>query len=304
MPLTAGSVDAAGRVAADVPCRKCSYNLRGQEVSARCPECGAPVGVALHGPLLRYGHPQWVRNLARGTAFVFWGMILNLVVTVVSVVVAIAAGPLVAKVVDVAAGLVYLYGAWLLTEPDPSGTGEDRYGTARKIIRITLVVGLAQNVFAVLTQRTVAAPPVAVALGAASVAAGLVGVVGQFATLRYLERLAERIPEPRLASRANLLFWGYGCTRAGMVVVGGLSTLLGLVTSRRAAATMPGGGMIGLFMGLGCMSFASFLGVVVFGIMFLVLLYRLQLEFDRQAEYARVVWAGVEAGPRERADAV
>jgi hypothetical protein len=52
------------------------------------------------------------------------------------------------------------------------------------------------------------------------------------------------------------------------------------------------------------MSFASFLGVVVFGIMFLVLLYRLHLEFARQAEYARAVWAGVEAGPRGRADAV
>jgi hypothetical protein len=225
-------------------------------------------------------------------------MILNLVVAVVSAVVAAAAGPLLGQIVGLAGGLVYLYGAWLLTEPDPSGTGEDQYGTVRKIIRVTLVIGLAQSVLALLTQRTIAAPPAAVALGVASVAVGLVGVVGQFATLYYLRRLAERIPDPAHAARAYLLFWGYGVTRAVMVVLGGASTIMGLFISRAAATTMPGaGGLIGVFIGLGCLSFAASIGVLVFGIMFLVLLYRLQMEFDRQAEYAKVVWAGVGAGP-------
>jgi hypothetical protein len=210
----------------------------------------------------------------------------------------IAAGPFVAPFVGLAGGLVYLYGAWLMTEPDPSGIGEDRYGTVRKIIRVTLLIGLAQNVFAALTQRNFVAPGAAVALGVAAAFAGLVGVVGNFATLRYLQRLAERIPHPGHASRAELLFWGYGTTRAVMVVVGGLSAVAGLFAPRAAGGTMPGGGMIGLFMGLGCLSFAAFVAVVVFGVMFLVLLYRLQMEFDRQAEYARIVWAGVEATPR------
>jgi hypothetical protein len=60
---------------------------------------------------------------------------------------------------------------------------------------------------------------------------------------------------------------------------------------------MPGAGTIGVLMGLGCLSFAMFVGLVVFGVMYLIFLYRLQVEFDRQAEYARMVWAGMEAGP-------
>jgi len=297
IPLVPGLVDAAGRVAGDVPCRKCSYNLRGQEAGGRCPECGAPVGVALHGPVLRYGDPEWVRKLARGAAFVFWGIIVALVVGFVSVFVSMAAGPLIGPLFYFAGGLVYLYGAWVLTEPDPSGSGEDRYGTVRKIIRVTLLVSLAQGFFSALTQRSIAAPGLAAALGMGSVAMEFVGVVGDFATLSYLGRLAERIPDPALASRAQLLFWGYGSTRAVSVVARGASTLLGLFIPRGAAAGLPAAGTVGVYMGLGCLSLATLVGMLVFGIMYLVFLYRLQVEFDRQAEYARMVWAGMEAGP-------
>ena len=58
-PIAApGIVNDAGLVVADVPCRKCSYNLRGMNVASRCPECGAPVGVSVHGSLLRYSDPH------------------------------------------------------------------------------------------------------------------------------------------------------------------------------------------------------------------------------------------------------
>ena len=83
-PVGPPAVDAGGVVIADVPCRKCSYIVRSLSVTSRCPECGAPVGVAVHGDLLRYGDPQWVHNLWKGASLAFWGTIVSVVVGVIT----------------------------------------------------------------------------------------------------------------------------------------------------------------------------------------------------------------------------
>src|SRR5262245_50051536 len=61
------------QVAADTPCRKCNYNLRGLDPDSRCPECGTPVGLSLKGDLLRYSHPQWLGTIRRGATFIIIG---------------------------------------------------------------------------------------------------------------------------------------------------------------------------------------------------------------------------------------
>ena len=66
------SADHAAQAAApyeiqeDTPCLACGYNLRGLSSDWRCPECGTAIGRSLHGNLLRFAQPQYVRKLARG----------------------------------------------------------------------------------------------------------------------------------------------------------------------------------------------------------------------------------------------
>ena len=50
---TTGPIDVAlddeGRIAVDLACRRCSFNLRGRPADGSCPECSTPVG--LLGPI-------------------------------------------------------------------------------------------------------------------------------------------------------------------------------------------------------------------------------------------------------------
>src|SRR5437763_8308272 len=55
-------------LAADIPCRQCSYNLRGLPAAALCPECATPVAHSLRSDLLCFAHADWLRTLARGSA--------------------------------------------------------------------------------------------------------------------------------------------------------------------------------------------------------------------------------------------
>ena len=51
--------DEAGRIAEDLPCLRCGYNLRGLGSEAACPECASAVGQSIQGDLLRFCDPVW-----------------------------------------------------------------------------------------------------------------------------------------------------------------------------------------------------------------------------------------------------
>lgn len=69
------ALDDAGRVAVELPCRACGYDLRMLHAGADCPECGQTVYFSLVGDLLRFGDADWLSTVARGA---LWS--LNIVV--------------------------------------------------------------------------------------------------------------------------------------------------------------------------------------------------------------------------------
>jgi len=258
----------------DAPCRKCQYNLRGLASDGRCPECGTPVAFSTQGDLIRYSDPAWIRSIRRGVIF-------SMIATAIGVVAMLLAfafrGNQIAQIASsFIVELFFLIGAWLLTMPDPGGVGEDKYGRARRVIRFTLFVGLANHAVTFALQTSVWTPPARAALQMLGCVAAVVGVVGQFATLSYLSQLALRIPDDRIARRAHFLMYALGMSDAVFVV---LKVWVLFARPRAWAAVV-----------FGLISLLTILALVVFVMMDLIMLLKLQKRLKEQAVLAAQIW--------------
>lgn len=282
-------IDPSGIVTSDLTCRKCGYNLRGLSINGRCPECGSPVGLSAQGNLIRFSDPGWVNTLRRGAKMIIYGIATIVLAIIVGILLAMAigtAGGVLAGIAAVAGYVMIMVGWWQLTEPDPSGVGEDEYGTSRKIIRVTLVLGVINQVLNLIVN---AGPPPSVRVGIQilSFLIGIAGVVGIFAQLQYLKKLSLRIPDDSLASRAQFLMYGLGFGYAAVVVVG------------LVAGLMAGSGTVSPALGvLGCFGGIIGLVVLVLLIMYLRMIERLGKRFGEEAAVAEQTWARAEAGAR------
>jgi hypothetical protein len=281
-----------GNVMIDIPCRKCGYNLRGLTMQGRCPECGMPVGISIQGDLLRFSNPRWLETLRRGVNLILAGIAIMVLLIIISILLQIArvnAGQVQALggFLGLGSAALLIAGGWLLTTPDPSGIGEDRYGTSRKIIRIALIVGLASNLLN-LSQTVIHDPTLLLALAVLGGLAGLVGLVGQFAQLQYLSKLAQRIPDPPLSDRARFLMWAIGISYGVLLLIGIVVAIFATnAFSRGSAATA---GPPGAVIGVGCIAGILGLALLVFGIMYLVMLIKFGGRFKEAAMYAQQTW--------------
>lgn len=276
-----GLRDPQGVLALDHECRKCSYNLRGLHCDGRCPECGTPIGLSLQGDLLRFADPDWVDKVALGLKIILWMILFATVAAILGGALSHAVSPVLAPVIHFLASLISFYGVWFITEPDPSGIGEDPSITARKVIRVTLVVGLVSALLQIIAAAETFSGVVTFVLGGLILLAGIVALIGVFATFVYYEKLARRIPDDRLAVRARFLKWAYTIVLAVMAVAGGL---MGLATAV--------GGSVGPGFGvLACLMLPVLLGLIVFGVMTIFMLLKLRRAVAEQARLARATWA-------------
>ncbi|WP_428938360.1 hypothetical protein [Fontivita pretiosa] len=285
------NADPNATVQTDAPCRKCGYNLRGLTYGGRCPECGSPVGLSTIGDLLRYSDPNWLLMLARGVSFILWGILVALVIGLLGGLLFQTSAA--QQWVQIVASLLGLYGAWLLTEPDPSGLGEAQYAMARKLVRVALLVGLGGSVLQAMGATPGVPREIGFGLGVVAIGATVFGVVGEFAKFVYLGKLALRVPHDQLARRARVLCWGYGLTLGASVLIGGI---MGLLLAAGPAPARPGAA----FIGITCAAAIVGLAYLVFGVMTLLFYIRMRRTLREQVELARQVWGQATAAAADQ----
>ena len=291
--------DEAGRIAEDIPCRRCGYNLRGLDPRSACPECSTAVGRSIHGDLLQFCDPSWLERVARGLRLIIIGILADIGFGIVSVgVIAAFTTPNVAPRVAAAAisagiSLIMVLGVWLLTTPDPGQPPGEPSLSARRLARWCMTAQVAGAPLQMIGNVGWGNPMTALTLSlaitmAAAMALGIVVLVGNAAGLIYLRKLALRIPGPSLARQTAIGMWGY-------VSSGALGTVVGIAYMLMMPRWMAPGGAPGIG-GVG-VAFAALggcvvgLGSLVFGIWILVLLFLYGGALGRTAAQARATWA-------------
>ena len=258
-------VSRSGTVAADLACRRCSANVAGLPVTSHCRECGAAVGVSLYGELLKYGDARWVRGLARGTGLCEWAVLLAVAATILGGTTRGSAGQWLGHLAAVAAGVLQLRAAWLLTASDPAGqilVGSARVRWALRAAATASVGGTALLVFRL--------DPLRQWLPLVAIVSAVLALAAPFAALNFIHLLALRVPNAALARRARVVRWAY-CGALAVAVVT-LNPLLPPAITHLRAATYA--------------AVASLVALGAYGVMCAVLLRRVRRALSIQADYA------------------
>ncbi|MEM1109035.1 MAG: hypothetical protein AAGH99_10140 [Planctomycetota bacterium] len=151
--VSSARTDDEGRIAVDLECIGCQYNLRMCDAEGRCPECGLAVGRSAVGRYLRYHEPKWVQCLAWGMnrfavalgALVVWAFLLLTLSDEAAYGANAAPGYwvilLVAFIFLGAAVGFALLGTIRATWPDPSPVTREPLLSARRLMRISFALG-------------------------------------------------------------------------------------------------------------------------------------------------------------------
>ncbi|MBU0638530.1 MAG: hypothetical protein KKB50_06670 [Planctomycetes bacterium] len=247
-------LDEKGRVAGDLPCVSCGYNLYTLSAAGACPECNAPVHQSLQGDDLRFAPRAWLRQVRNGmvmlqcgfgAAFLFPAALIFLF-TVEAVI--LRAEPVVFPYVAITAAGVCLIavcvafvGLLWATVPDPTYGLRPEGRSVRRITRwsaLLLAVAVAGNIAARVGAFAGYALTPLWGLGLGLITAVLFVLLGASFT-RFLVRLLARHPASqgvraaRVANGAMVILlcvmpvyafsvftcgaWNVGCDLAGVL---------------------------------------------------------------------------------------
>jgi hypothetical protein len=123
---------AQATIAEDRPCQRCSYNLVGLKIGARCPECGTPItgpGAARFVSTMADAPVPYLERLRSGAAIMgVGGAALLLTFAILIVALAVRGPVMIPPLLVMLASVVWLVGVWIVTEPCQDGTKEGLSG--------------------------------------------------------------------------------------------------------------------------------------------------------------------------------
>lgn len=293
------SIDEQGQLACDCFCVRCGYNLRGLSPDHVCPECATPIGKSVQGDYLQFSDPEWVEKLASGMNWVVAGIVLAFLTGTFS----FAGFRLVGGLAGQFAGLsfpgilvamgvqvVLLVGYWKVTKPDPA-KGDHEIGlTARRLVRIWVVSGLFLIPMREPLQRLSA--EVSIIVQILSIA---IGIMGLMAICVYGARLAERVPDLRLARETRNVMWGLiVCVGLFFLSSTVMTKLMGLpISTWPPSLAFVAKDSVPFRLATGAI-WAVGMGAVVCAIWGIVLVFQYRKALQRCAKLARATWTGAE----------
>ena len=280
-------VDATGRLAEDLPCQECGYNLRGHGEYDRCSECGTPVSLSVRRDLLKHADPAWLDRLGLGCRIMIFACIAIFAMDLALNVLAL---PVVRLKVEVFTTLMDGYpllragltlavaaGGWVLTVPEPARPLPEKTASARRIARWCLAVVIAGTLLNVVGQGVV---DVVVRYPR------LLGtLVGTAAVLVYLRAIVLRIPYESLARQTRIVMWGYVPCQALGLLAGLLFTFILWPKFGASPIAMSSPWMTVYMVVSGVIG----VGALAFGVLGLGVLIRSARAFRREAAAARAV---------------
>jgi hypothetical protein len=263
-------------IGTDTPCRRCGYNLRGLLADGQCPECGTLVRLSLRKDLLEHSDPAWLDSLRRGVGWMLWyatGWVVFIVLLFF----------LHAQRMQIPAGILtamYAWGRYLVTKPDPSGLGEAEYGTARRVVRFTILISIVGLPLAPIRSLVVAIPELLLTITVLQAVVETASIVGIFAQLQYFQKLLLRIPEYELSQRARFLKYALGISGGILMFVVMVMQLGGRSALRR-----------GLRTGVVCTGGLAIVPLMIFVVMYLNLLGKLSARLRQLSDVAQKSWS-------------
>ena len=191
----------------DLSCMICGYNLRALPPEGLCPECGTDIARSTQGDLLKFADRNWVGSVYRGTCLltIANGLLVICILTMIvfpfillsgsNSTIAVTTFEIILKVCSIAAIILMILGAWLITKQEPRVSLTEQAASSRGIARAA--VGLVFVLYGLTFALT----------GLWHTAARLLMIVAFLVVLcsclKHLELIGRRLPAEEVVTRAE-----------------------------------------------------------------------------------------------------